>query len=1069
MTDILITKLNEKLAQTQDESGTIIVLKGFPLSVVNTDAPHIASMVENKFAYFMQLIQSNRKYILYEEYICLYEFLIQQFRSIIVVENNLYINLYPLYANISNEIISGLRVHFDTDNQNQDDVIGDISEYIQIYSNYSEIGGISFIVYNDPIEQIRSEKIKTIKLLDNKDSTLQLVILTEEQAATLVNSIEIMDEVDYVNTLRYLFKKPDELYINYDNCAIDKVLVEEKLCLVAGTFSEWTDIYHYKVSLSMTKKASNKEYERILKKYWGKDHFKTISVYDIAKLEEGIKEVTQITQENIIADLINEVEECQKDKDSNFRDVFVTAPTGAGKSAMFQIPAIYLAEKYNLVTLVVSPLIGLMNDQVYNLEKAKYEFARTINSDISPIIRQEIIAEVAEGKCHILYLSPESLLSRSDIEQLIGNRTIGMIVIDEAHIVTTWGKQFRPDYWYLGEHIRKLRKKQRDNKGHPFVIATFTATAIYGGIEDMYQETINSLHMRRPITYLGYVKRSDIDIKINELKVVTNRAEYEFEKFKQLIKTIDLACQRGNKMLIYFPTVALIERFYDYCYSTNKELYAYISKYHGQLSASDKAENYQKFYSGEKLVMLATKAFGMGIDINDITIVCHFAPTGNVCDYVQEIGRAARRPDLQGEAIYEHMRNDFKHINRLHGLSTIQKYQLVEVIKKVYELHRNKIAEQDQQSFTRKRNEMLVDAESFAYIFEGPMSDENDAMNKVKTAMLIIQKDYESRQGFAPFHIRPIPLFATGFFALSEEDQKRINIRFGKVVERLDESTNVCAVNLRYIWEKGYSESLSFPKFKYLLYAAKSELDLTQTYKFIPALSVDVYFENNSSSMFNKVMASVRDSISRSLYDDVRLTEDQIIDELFAKLGGSRYKLETLVNVLIAAMDTYRKNYATTSAASIYNTWELSNGKTQYRFNNPVEQFFKWLEKGYTFIAKSTIEEKLYLVNEGTHDRCREYITILGVLEAFGILTFKSLGGANSQIYIYVNQTKALQMVMNKPSLYKNRLLEMVGTRHKISVAMLSFLYQSQFTSQQIWEFIEDYFLGKIPDGVKVD
>ena len=76
-----------------------------------------------------------------------------------------------------------------------------------------------------------------------------------------------------------------------------------------------------------------------------------------------------------------------------------------------------------------------------------------------------------------------------------------MIVIDEAHIVTTWGKQFRPDYWYLGDYIKKLRKKQT-LEHHPFLIATFTATAIYGGEEDMYKETLNSLNMRFPITYL---------------------------------------------------------------------------------------------------------------------------------------------------------------------------------------------------------------------------------------------------------------------------------------------------------------------------------------------------------------------------------------------------------------------------------------------------------------------------------------------------------------------------------------------------------------------------------------
>ena len=141
----------------------------------------------------------------------------------------------------------------------------------------------------------------------------------------------------------------------------------------------------------------------------------------------------------------------------DYRDVFVTASTGAGKSAMFQISAIYLAEEYNLFTIVISPLIGLMKDQVYNLELLNYKYARTINSDISPIHKQEIINDIADYKCHILYISPVSLLSRSDLEQIIGDRTLGLMVIDEAHIVTTWGKQFRPDYWYLGDHLRKIK------------------------------------------------------------------------------------------------------------------------------------------------------------------------------------------------------------------------------------------------------------------------------------------------------------------------------------------------------------------------------------------------------------------------------------------------------------------------------------------------------------------------------------------------------------------------------------------------------------------------------------
>ena len=113
-----------------------------------------------------------------------------------------------------------------------------------------------------------------------------------------------------------------------------------------------------------------------------------------------------------------------------------------------------------------------------------------------------------------------------------------------------------------------------------------------------------------------------------------------------------------------------------------------VAIYHGRLDKAEKRDAYEKFFNGDKVVMLATKAFGMGIDINDIEIVMHFAPTGNVCDYVQEIGRAARRQDLRGEAYFHYDHGDFRYIRQLHGLSAIKKFQLIRVAEKIYELYK---------------------------------------------------------------------------------------------------------------------------------------------------------------------------------------------------------------------------------------------------------------------------------------------------------------------------------------------------------------------------------------------
>lgn len=120
---------------------------------------------------------------------------------------------------------------------------------------------------------------------------------------------------------------------------------------------------------------------------------------------------------------------------------------------------------------------------------------------------------------------------------------------------------------------------------------------------------------------------------------MTGRREYELDKFQALTGQITTALEQGQKTLIYFPTVSLLERFYTHCLA--QRLGNAVTRYHAQLSGEAKAENLEDFRSGKRRIMLATKAFGMGIDIPDIALVLHFAPTGNLCDYTQEIGRAA--------------------------------------------------------------------------------------------------------------------------------------------------------------------------------------------------------------------------------------------------------------------------------------------------------------------------------------------------------------------------------------------------------------------------------------------
>lgn len=1061
---VLKRQIKERLETLQVEDNSIVVLKGIPIAVVDpehADQVDLEKAVSNKLSYFFGITTSNRRFLTYEEFLLMSDFVLSQYKSVYILVNNIYMSQYPLDMFYSEATKAGLLTHFMEvdDHSHDDDIVGNIQEFIGLYLGLKEYNGFVIGAYCDN-QLLENEKVVTISLFDEPATALSEATVTED-------FIDLVEEADYIELVRTVFSAPDEVYLRTVNYTGDLTKLTSRLKILATYWSDWTDIYVVrppKVAESVTVKP---EFAAILQKYWGYSSFRDLLVYDMASLEDGKKEVVSVSQSKIISDLVQQVEQCESGG-TDFRDVFVTAPTGAGKSVMFQIPAIYLAEKYNLLTIVISPLIGLMNDQVKNLEVKNYSFAKTINSDISPVVKQEIMEKVANGEYHILYISPETLLSRSDVEQLIGKRTIGMIVIDEAHIVTTWGKQFRPDYWYLGDHIKKLRRNQMEKQGRSFVVATFTATAIYHGIEDMYTETINSLHMLSPITYLGYVRRKDITIMVDRKQREKNsRTEYELDKFAYIEKLIQRAIITGKKTLIYFPTVALINRCYEYFISQQKA--AQIAIYHGSLNKDKKAESYEQFLSGQKLVMLATKAFGMGIDINDIAIVAHFAPTGNVCDYVQEIGRAARRSDIIGEAVYQYDSRDFKHINRLHGLSMIQKYQLVEVVKKIYELFKSSLANGSRRLETRRRNAMLLDAENFSYIFQSPAGGEDDnSINKVKTALLIIQKDFENRYGFSPISVRPIPLFSVGYFEVAPETQAKLLRKYPNCLSELEPQLHICEINLEMIWKNNPEcASSSFPQFKYLLYSKDPEFDFVSRYPMNSALCVSIEYAPDHYSAFERVWNTLKAFINKVILSQVYVSIDDMTQAISDGCDMTKYKARAICEVIIASMDAYRRNYSRGSS-TIVKEMATNEGKTKYLFNVAVNSYLTWVGKIYRTIVKETREGKLYLINDGG-TLLKETSTVLGILEALDVLSFNMIGGANSQLYIYINQTRSLEEILNRPGRYQNRLLDAVSIRHLISVKMLTYIYEGNFSSEEIWDLLEDYFLGVIPEKVKRD
>lgn len=302
------------------------------------------------------------------------------------------------------------------------------------------------------------------------------------------------------------------------------------------------------------------------------------------------------------------------------KDTLAILPTGGGKSICFQIPAILFGQNIRdpKVTIVVSPLISLMKDQVDALNKKGIP-ACFINSTLSQNEQREIYEKLkpgAKNKIKIVYASPERLASKKFITQM-KNVKIGMVVVDEAHCISQWGNDFRPSYKKISHFYRHI------NPG--FVKVAFTATAN----EQVQTDIIKTLKLENPFKYYKSFARNNLFIDITTCDTVTA---------KNLTLLRILNQHKNETGIIYCSTKKETENIAKFLSNYNLS----ATHYHGGVEKEQKEEIQNEFISGEIKLIVATNAFGMGIDKDNVRFVIHYQVPGNIENYYQEIGRAGR-------------------------------------------------------------------------------------------------------------------------------------------------------------------------------------------------------------------------------------------------------------------------------------------------------------------------------------------------------------------------------------------------------------------------------------------
>ena len=319
------------------------------------------------------------------------------------------------------------------------------------------------------------------------------------------------------------------------------------------------------------------EAQAVLRKYYGYKGFKPI-------------------QQKAIASILNG------------EDTFVVMPTGGGKSLCYQVPALML----DGLTLVISPLISLMKDQVDQLVRLGI-CAACMNSMLDGEQYQQLRRQIQAGQIQILYIAPERLRS-GDFLSLLRRQKISLVAVDEAHCVSQWGHDFRPSYHEISRFIRSLPVRP--------VVAAFTATATAETRSDIIQQ----LELIRPNIYRASFNRANLILAVE-------RDGKRKEALLQFVET-----HKGQSGIIYCNTRKEVDKVWDMLRRAGIP----VLRYHGGMEDWERNENQEKFLQEQIDLIVATNAFGMGINKADVRYVVNYNLPKNIESYYQEIGRAGR-------------------------------------------------------------------------------------------------------------------------------------------------------------------------------------------------------------------------------------------------------------------------------------------------------------------------------------------------------------------------------------------------------------------------------------------
>lgn len=774
-------------------------------------------------------------------------------------------------------------------------------------------------------------------------------------------------------------------------------------------------------------------FNKNLKKFWGSNaKFREIKFYVNPTENNEIKVITQLDILNKIAKNVNNAI-----KSEEYRDLFLTANTGSGKSLLFQLPAIDLHEN-GFLTIVITPLIALMKDQVNSLKSKGISFATYLNSDDTYLEKETKINGIKEGKYSLIYVSPEFLVRYKNLSTLFNlneKHKIGLYVIDEAHCVSTWGKGFRPDYWFIG---KRFSNNWRKAKLTDAPILAITATAVNGGDFDSVGEIIKALVLKaytQDEVILSYAKRDNIEIELSKQLEDYSKKKKE-EAFVSIISELK---NKYNKILIYHPYRRDSWRIKREIEEKGIGVEAFV----GKMDKEKREKILYDFKEGNLKCVVATKAFGMGVDIKDIDCVCHYAINKSLTDYMQEIGRAGRMKESKAHAITYFNKKDPDYTKELNKLSGINQWQIKQILRKILEIY-NK--DHGNNGFKT----VIVYPDSFyAFLTEDEEDERKD--KKVETALLMIERDLLNKIGYDILSF-DLPDTTEVFCFVNNENIWRLeNTDYYEVFKKLSNSPmngSIYELNLEEFWKK-FKKDESLGRLKHDFFSG----NLLEGIKIEPRIQIIANLKVKPKIAKDKIgnilgnIGEVFSSLSNQIF-----TEEIFIDSFKNKGFGKESIPEAILSFFSfeqekGNLSASHKNDFKFIIKQPFGKFKLTQGT--YEFYIFIESYFSRM-----FQSRETYDEFLSL---GEANKIK---IALGFLELFEILSFQVKGSENSAFSIFIKDPLKISTLL-KNQYFNNEVLKSQLKREENELKLLQAFCNQYKNSDQAWDFLENYFLGR--------